>query len=113
MSTTPMVTAVTPTEASTGHDLRMAWLWCGIAALLVFAGMVIPVEEGGSVILFLAALAVATLGVAAAVWSFYLAGRVLRRRTVALIPLIQVSTLLFWGAMVMLSAFARQFGWGG
>ncbi|MCU0279746.1 MAG: hypothetical protein MUE31_12765 [Candidatus Nanopelagicales bacterium] len=113
MSTTPMATAVSPTEASTGHDLKMAWLWCGIAALLVFAGMVIPVEEGGTVILFLAALAVAALGVAAAVWSFYLAGRVLRRRTIALIPLLLVGTLLFWGPMVMLSAFARQFGWGG
>jgi hypothetical protein len=108
-----MVDAVSPTEASTGHDLRMAWLWCGVAALLVFAGMVIPVEEGGSVILFLVALGVATVGVAAAVWSFYLAGRVLRRRTVALIPLLLVGTLLFWGPMVMLSAFARQFGWGG
>jgi hypothetical protein len=113
MSTTPMVTAVPPTEASAGHDLRMAWLWCGIAALLVFAGMLIPVEEGGSAILFLAALAVATVGVAAAVWSFYLAGRVLRRRTVALIPFLLAGTLLFWGPMVMLSAFARQFGWGG
>jgi hypothetical protein len=113
MSTTPMGTAASPIEASTGHDLRMAWLWCGIAVLLVFAGMMIPVEEGGSMILFLAALAVATLGVAAAVWSFYLAGRLLRRRTVALIPFLLVGTLLFWGPMVMLSAFARQFGWGG
>ena len=113
MSTAPMATTVSPTEPSTSHDLRMAWLWCGIAALLVFAGMVIPVEEGGSVILFLAALAVATLGVAAALWSFYLAGRVLRRRTVALIPFLLVGTLLFWGPMVMLATFARQFGWGG
>jgi hypothetical protein len=113
MSTTSSAKAVSPTEASTGHDLAMAWLWCGIAALLVLAGMVIPVEEGGSVVLFLAALAVATAGVAAAVWSAYLAGRVLRRRTVALIPMLLVGTLLFWGPMVMLSEFARQFGWGG
>ena len=113
MSTTPMATTVSPTEPSISHDLRMAWLWCGVAALLVFAGMAIPVEEGGSVILFIAALAVATLGVAAALWSFYLAGRVLRRRNVALIPALLVSTLLFWGPMVMFSAFARQFGWGG
>ncbi len=113
MRTTPMATTVSSTEPSISHDLRMSWLWCGVAALLVFAGMVIPVEEGGSVIRFLAALAVATLGVVAALWSFYLAGRVLRWRNVALIPALLVGTLLLWGPMVMFSAFARQFGWGG
>jgi hypothetical protein len=107
-----MATAGSPTEPTIGHDLRMAWLWCGVAALLVFAGMVIPVEEGGSVIVFLAALAVSTLGVVAALWSFYLAGRVLRRRNVALIPALLGGTLLWWGPMVMFSAFARQWGWG-
>jgi hypothetical protein len=112
MSATPKATTMSPAEPSFSHDLRMAWLWCGVAALLVLAGMLIPVE-GGSVIVFLAALAVATLGVAAALWSFYLAGRVLRRRNVALIPALLVGTLLLWGPMVMLSAFARQFGWGG
>ncbi len=53
MSTTPMATTVSPVESSISHDLRMAWLWCGVAALLL------------------------------------------------------------WGPMVMFSAFARQFGWGG
>jgi hypothetical protein len=104
--------ATTAAAPAASDALRRAWLWTGVAAALILAGMALGPGEGGSVIMLVVVICGILLGLVALGRAFLLTIRALKEgRTLAIAPLLADSGLLFWGLVAILGSFGRFYGW--